>query len=166
MTVIRWLDANLERLLIALLLAAIVLLIFANVFMRYVLNESLSWGEELTLWLFVWFVWLSVSYAFQTNQHVRILAFQGLLGPRGQKAINILVDLIILAFFAVLIFECIKLILLPFVMSQTSVVLGIPIPVLYASAPIGAALSSFRVIQNLTKTLRTPSSQTSKESLA
>ena len=165
MTVVRWLDANLERFLIALLLAAIVLLIFANVFMRYVLNDSLSWGEELTLWLFVWFVWLSVSYAFQKYEHVRITAFHGLLSQRGQKLLDIVVDVLILVFFAVLIFECIKLILLPFVASQTSVVLGIPIPVLYASAPIGAALSSIRVIQHLVKTLLAPIAQNPEESL-
>lgn len=164
MIVVRWLDANFERFMIAMLLAAIVLLIFANVFMRYVLNDSLSWGEELTLWLFVWFVWLSVSYAFQKNEHVRITAFHGVLGPRGQKALDVVVDLLILAFFAILIVECIKLILLPFVASQTSVVLGIPIPVLYASAPIGAALSCFRVIQHLIKTLRAPAHQNLRSS--
>ena len=57
MTLLKWLDANIERMLTAVLLAAIVALITGNVFMRYVLNSSLSWGEELTLWLFVWFVW-------------------------------------------------------------------------------------------------------------
>lgn len=50
--------------------------------------------------------------------------------------------------------ECIKLIMLPFVASQTSVVLGLPIPILYASAPVGAGLSAIRVIQHLIRTLR------------
>ena len=46
MLVIRWIDSNAEKVLASTLLAAIVLLIFGNVFMRYVMNASLSWGEN------------------------------------------------------------------------------------------------------------------------
>ncbi len=156
MTVFRWLDANLERALAGTLLAAIVALITVNVFLRYVLNASLSWGEELTLWFFVWFVWISVSLAFQRREHIRITVLTDLLGPRGHKTFEVLVSLLILAFLVTLSVECLKLMLEPFVASQKSVVLGLPIPVLYASAPFGAALSGFRVVQHLIKTIRTP----------
>lgn len=154
MTALRWLDLNFERFIVALLLAAIVLLISANVVMRYILNASLSWGEELTLWLFVWFVWVSVSYAFQQGAHVRITFLRDVVGPRGRRAFEIVVDLAVIAFLAVLTAQCIQLMLQPFVLSQTSVVLGLPIPVLYASAPVGAALSILRVTQHLLRTLR------------
>lgn len=159
MTVLKWLDANLERALAGFLLASIVVLIAVNVFLRYVMNASLSWGEELTLWIFVWFVWIAVSLAFQRREHIRITVLTDLMGPRGRKAIEILVSLLILAFLVTLSVECIKLMLKPFVASQTSVVLGLPIPILYASAPFGAALSGFRVVQHLITTLRTPAHQ-------
>ncbi|PSL15382.1 TRAP transporter small permease [Shimia abyssi] len=154
MNIVRWLDANLERLLVALLLAGIVLLITANVIMRYVLNASLSWGEELTLWVFVWFVWLSVSYAFQQGAHVQITFLRDLLSDTGKQFLEILVDVLVLGFLIVLIIECLDLMSQPFVLSQKSVVLGLPIPILYASAPVGAALSAFRVFQHLLRTLR------------
>ena len=156
MTVLRWLDANLERALAGTLLAAIVGLITVNVFLRYVMNASLSWGEELTLWFFVWFVWIAVSLAFQRRQHIRITVFTDVLSPVGRKAVEVLVSLLILAFLITLSVECIKLMLKPFVASQNSVVLGLPIPVLYASAPFGAALSGFRVVQHLITTLKSP----------
>ena len=154
MTALRWLDLNFERYVVAFLLAAIVLLISANVVMRYILNASLSWGEELTLWLFVWFVWVSVSYAFQQGSHVRITFLRDVVGPRSRRAFEIVVDLAVIAFLAVLAAQCIQLMLQPFVLSQTSVVLGLPIPVLYASAPVGAALSILRVTQHLLRSLR------------
>jgi TRAP-type C4-dicarboxylate transport system permease small subunit len=156
MVYLKWLDANLERALAGFLLASIVVLITINVFLRYVMNASLSWGEELTLWIFVWFVWVAVSLAFQRREHIRITVLIDFLGPTGRKGMEILVSLLILAFLITLSVECIKLMLKPFVASQTSVVLGLPIPILYASAPFGAALSGFRVIQHLIKTLRTP----------
>ncbi|TNF20285.1 MAG: TRAP transporter small permease [Rhodobacteraceae bacterium] len=154
MTALRWLDRNFERYIVGLLLAAIVLLISVNVFMRYVLNDSLSWGEELTLWLFVWFVWVAVSYAFQQGSHVRITFLRDAMGPAGQRAFEVVVDLLVIGFLAVLVVQCLQLMLKPFVLSQTSVVLGLPIPVLYASAPVGATLSILRMTQHLVQTLR------------
>ena len=154
MATLKWLNHSLEKVLASILLAAIVLLIFGNVFMRYVMNASLSWGEELTLWLFVWFVWLAVSYAFHSREHVRITIIRDGLAERTRLFLDVVIDLLVLAFLVVLTIECIKLIMLPFVISQNSVVLGLPIPILYASAPVGAALSSIRVVQHLTKTLR------------
>ena len=117
--------------------------------MRYVLESSLSWGEELTLWIFVWFVWLAASYAFRHRKHVRITVFRDFLGTRGQLWLDIIADLLVMVFLAVLVFECFKLMNLPFVVTQKSVVLGLPIPMLYASAPVGAALSFIRVLQHL-----------------
>jgi TRAP-type C4-dicarboxylate transport system permease small subunit len=153
MSIIKWVDENAEKATASVLLAMIVLLIFLNVFMRYIMDASLSWGEELTLWLFVWFVWLGVSYAFHTGDHVRITALRDLLSARNRLYIDVMIALCVLVFLLVLTFECIKLIMMPFVINQSSVVLGLPIPILYASAPVGAALSSIRVVQHLIRTL-------------
>ncbi len=154
MSVLKWINRNAEKALTSILLAAIVLLIFGNVFMRYIMNASLSWGEELTLWLFVWFVWLGVSYAFHTGDHVRITVLRDVLSERARLFADVVIALLVLGFLLVLTVECIKLIMMPFVASQKSVVLGLPIPILYASAPVGAGLSAIRVVQHLIRTLR------------
>jgi TRAP-type C4-dicarboxylate transport system permease small subunit len=154
MSVLKWVNLNAEKTLASILLAAIVLLIFGNVFMRYIMNASLSWGEELTLWLFVWFLWLGVSYAFHTGDHVRITVLRDVLDDRARLFADVLIALLVLGFLLVVTAECIKLMMMPFVASQTSVVLGLPIPILYASAPVGAALSAIRVIQHLIRALR------------
>ncbi|WP_150523573.1 TRAP transporter small permease [Roseibium sediminis] len=153
MAAIKWIDANLERTLAALLLAFIVLLISFNVIMRYVLNASLSWGEELTLWTFVWFIWIAVSYGFHKREHIRITVLRDLLGDRAQLVLDMIVDILVLAFLAIMIKECVQLMQMPFVAKQKSVVLGLPIPILYASAPVGGTLSSIRIVQHFLKTL-------------
>ncbi|EBA18611.1 C4-dicarboxylate transport system (permease small protein) [Roseobacter sp. SK209-2-6] len=154
MSGLKWLDKNAEKVFASLLLAAIVLLISGNVFMRYIMNASLSWGEELTLWLFVWFVWIGVSYAFHTGDHVRITVLRDVLSKRSRLIADSIIAILVLGFLLALAYECIKLIRMPFITSQTSVVLGLPIPILYASAPVGAVLSAIRVIQHLFRTLR------------
>ncbi|WP_136440368.1 TRAP transporter small permease [Pacificoceanicola onchidii] len=154
MAALKWLDRNAEKALASFLLGAIVLLIFGNVFMRYILNASLSWGEELTLWMFVWFVWLGVSYAFHTGDHVRITVLRDQLSERTRLFVDVAIALLVLIFLLALTYECIKLIRMPFVASQRSVVLGLPIPILYASAPVGASLAAIRVVQHLKRSLR------------
>jgi TRAP-type C4-dicarboxylate transport system permease small subunit len=130
MPILKWIDQNAEKALASVLLAAIVLLISGNVFMRYVMNASLSWGEELTLWLFVWFVWIGVSYAFHTGDHVRITVLRDVLNDRARLIADAVIALLVLGFLLVLTYECVKLIRMPFVTSQSSVVLGLPIPIL------------------------------------
>lgn len=154
MAAIQWIDAHAERALAGGLLAFIVLLISVNVVMRYVFNASLPWGEELTLWVFVWFIWLAVSYGFKQREHIRITILKDVLSRRGQLGLDLIIDLLTLVFMIALIIECVKLIQMPFVARQTSVVLQLPIPVLYASAPVGAALSSIRIIQHFLRTGR------------
>ena len=148
---LKWLNEHLEGALGGALLAMVVTLITIQVIMRYVFENSLSWSEELTLWSFIWFIWIGISYAFKERKHVKVTFFQDLLPHKIQKRVEVLIDITIVIFLALLIYNSIQLINLPYVSSQQSVVLGLPIPVLYASAPIGSSLSIFRIIQHYSK---------------
>ncbi len=153
--IMRWIDRNLEAALGGLLLAGVVGLITVQVVMRYVFQNSLSWSEELTLWCFIWFIWFGISYAFKERKHVRVTFFQDLLPEKIRKYLDIIIDVTIVIFLLMMTYESYKLMTLPYVMSQTSVVLNLPIPLLYASAPIGSLLSVFRIVQHYSKALQT-----------
>lgn len=153
MKVLRWLDEHLESAFTAALLGFIVFFIITQIFMRYVVGSSLSWTEEIILWTFVWFIWIGISYAFKEKRHVKVTVFVNFLPDKLKIALEIAIDLLIIAFFIVLIWQSYKLITLPYVLSQTSVVLNLPIAFLYASAPTGALLSVYRLSQNLCRSL-------------
>lgn len=153
MKVLSWLDENLEAAFAAALLASIVFFIIAQIFMRYVVGNSLSWTEETILWAFVWFIWIGISYAFKERRHVKVTVFVDFLPDKIKMALEVLIDLLIILFFVILIWQSYKLITLPYVLSQKSVVLNLPISLLYASAPIGALLSVYRVSQNVHRNL-------------
>lgn len=163
MKAIHWLDEYLEAGLAALLLAAVVTLITVQVFMRYVLQNSLSWSEELTLWIFVWFIWLATSYAFKRRAHVKVAVLNQFLSSKGQLILSILTQLLIVGFLVVLIYQCFILMNMPFVAKQRSVVLGMPIQYFYASAPFGATLSLWRLLQNLVTDIRVLRAPTTDE---
>lgn len=69
-TVSRW-AVNLA----ALLLAAMVIIILSQVFFRYVLNDSLSWSEELAKFMMVWVACLVAPWAYRENLNVAIHMF-------------------------------------------------------------------------------------------
>lgn len=59
----------------AALLAAMVVMVIAQVFFRYVLNDSLGWTEELAKYLMVWVACLVAPWAYRENLNVSIQMF-------------------------------------------------------------------------------------------
>lgn len=58
------------------LLVGMVLLIFANVFMRYVLNSGIFWAEEISLVLAVWFIFIAMPLGVRKGLHISIHLFR------------------------------------------------------------------------------------------
>lgn len=54
------------------LLVAMVLIISVNVFMRYVLDSGLRWGEEIALVLVGWFVFLAIPMGVRKRLHISL----------------------------------------------------------------------------------------------
>lgn len=62
-------------------LAVMVAVIFTQVVMRFVFNNSLSWSEEFARYLFVWFSWMGVSAGVKDNDHLKVDILAAALGP-------------------------------------------------------------------------------------
>ena len=72
MKVLRFLDDNLEKMICTVTLALMSAIIVAQVFFRYVLNNSLSWSEELARYLFIWTIYIGISYGVKMDKHVAV----------------------------------------------------------------------------------------------
>ncbi|PCD75769.1 TRAP transporter small permease [Pseudothioclava arenosa] len=83
-----WSD-RIEESAIALILGAMTLITFINVILRYVFNNSLIWGLELTLILFAWLVIFGVSYAFKKTAHLGVDAVLNMVGPGPKRALAV-----------------------------------------------------------------------------
>ncbi|KQO23780.1 TRAP transporter small permease [Acidovorax sp. Leaf78] len=73
------------NLLIALALAAMVVLVFGNVVLRYVFNSGIAVSEELSRWLFVWITFLGAVAAIKENAHLGTDMLVSRLSVRGKK---------------------------------------------------------------------------------
>lgn len=84
-----------EAVLVA-LLAGMMVMVFANVVLRYGFNSGLNISEEMSRYFFVWLTFIGAILAFRDHSHVGVETFVRLLGPRGRVICVALSNLIIL----------------------------------------------------------------------
>ena len=75
---------------IAACLAAMVVLVFGNVVLRYGFNSGISVSEELSRWLFVWLTFMGAIIGLREHAHLGTDMLVGRLGPLGKKACLVL----------------------------------------------------------------------------
>ena len=69
---------------IAMCLAAMVVLVFSNVVLRYVFNSGIAISEELSRWLLVWLTFLGAIVALRQHAHLGVDTLVRALPPRGR----------------------------------------------------------------------------------
>ena len=84
------------------LIFAMSIIIFIQVVCRYVFQNSLTWSEEMARYMFVWLVYFSVSYTARREKHIRIDAAINLYPKKARPYIEILSEVIVLGFAALL----------------------------------------------------------------
>jgi TRAP-type C4-dicarboxylate transport system permease small subunit len=69
---------------IALCLAAMVMLVFGNVMLRYLFNSGIAQSEELSRWLLVWLTFLGAIIAVREHAHLGVDTLVRALPPIGR----------------------------------------------------------------------------------
>ena len=154
MKVIKLLDARLEEIIVVGTLVLMSAIIGVQVFMRYVMQNSLSWSEELSRYLFVLFVNIGISFCVKTKKHIRVEVFTMWLPQRTQAVIRITADIIFLAFALVIIYYGFITASKIFTLNQTSPALGIPMGFIYVTLPLSYIMVMIRLVQNIAEAVR------------
>jgi TRAP-type transport system small permease protein len=94
---------RLTEVVLVLLLAGMVVMVFANVVLRYGFNSGLNISEEMSRYFFVWLTFIGAILAFRDHAHVGVETFVRLLGPRGRIVCVALSNLIIVICCVVLV---------------------------------------------------------------
>ena len=148
-----FLDNFEENLLIGILFVAVVL-IFMQVFMRYVARSSLSWSEELGRYLFIWLTWLSTGYAVRKKRHLRIEVIMDFFKERGRLIIDIIVMIVWSGFTIFLIYQSWIITSMNWQRGQLSSALEMPMAFAYAAIPVGATIMLLRLIDEIVHSVR------------
>lgn len=121
-----------------LLILAMTLLIFSQVVCRYVMNNSLTWSEELGRYIFVWITFVGLPVALKAKAHVALDLL--LKRTKGKFHLTILtINTILTIFLSIVIFYSgFKLINVG--IGQISSAMQIPMQYVYSIIPISGAL--------------------------
>lgn len=134
-------------------LAFTTLLLFLQVIMRFVFNNSLSWSEELARYIFIWEIWLGSSITFRENKHIKVEILYAIVKTEKAKAIvDILADVILFIFCTVLLVEGADLVLSMHNRGTMSPAMRIPLWIVYLSLPVGLLAVCCRIVGQI-KTL-------------
>jgi len=133
--------------LIVVFMTLMVINISLGVFFRYVLNNSLSWTEELGRYFMIWAGFLGMSLALKEDLHVSVLLFIDKLPPRMRRIVVFIDDLVVMCFSVIVFIFSIKHMML--VKIQISPAVGIPMYLPYSAVTIGTFLMTLQAIRHL-----------------
>lgn len=151
---IKFLDKHFEESILVFLLALMSLLIGVQVFMRYVLNDSLTWSEELARYCFIWATYIGVSYGVRENAHICVEAVTNRLPELYQRYAAILAHIIFIVFAVLVMKEGYALSMKVFKFGQTSSSLSIPMGYIYLAPTVGFGLVILRLLQKILQEVR------------
>lgn len=147
--ILKWLDDNVELYLCVFLMSFMTILIFIQVVMRYVFNNSLSWSEELARYTFIWLIYLGISYGCKLRKHIKIEAALHLFPGKLHPYIVIVGDILFLLFAIYVVKTGYVYSMEQIQYDMRSAALKIPYQYIYFSTVTGFGLAFIRQIQTL-----------------
>ncbi len=154
MEFLKKLDQNLERWLMFLLLAGMTLILGIQIFFRFVLNNSLTWSEELARFMFIWSAFLSIGFCLKEGISLKIDTLISLFPKKIQAVILLACDLLMVVFFLYMIPSAWEFAYASVRNGQTSAACGIPMYFVQGSLAVGFTLAAFRAAQGAWRQLR------------
>lgn len=146
MKVLKWLDENLEEKIMSTALWGIVVIMGIQIIMRYVFKSSLAWSEEVSRYLFIWMVFVGISYGIKNGSHMRIDMLEHFI-PKLSKPLEILADICFIGFSGYMIGPGFTVIKSLIATGQDSPAGEIPMYIVYLGLLVGFFLVFFRIIQ-------------------
>ncbi|WP_198002740.1 TRAP transporter small permease [Succinatimonas hippei] len=149
MKILDFLNNKLEMWICVILMSAIGIVLSFQVIMRYIFHSSLGWSEELARYMFVWLVFIGISYGAKVMRHIKIDAFLFLFPKILRPYIVILGDVLSLVFAIAVIYLGWGMVQTQLMIGQLSPAMRIPMWIVYLAPIVGFGLASIRLIQGI-----------------
>lgn len=133
------------------LLVVLVVAVGANVFGRFVLNQSLAGSDELARFLFIWVIFLGAALAHLHNEHIAVTVFVERLPRALQRWAVVLQELIILLVVVALLLSAREVMATS---PGSSALLGVPLTLVNFSVPFCAGLMGIITLYRIAVALR------------
>jgi TRAP-type C4-dicarboxylate transport system permease small subunit len=133
-----WLRLAVEAVTVA-LFSTYCAIVLAQVFFRYVLNDSLIWSEETVRFEQFWVIMLATGLCAYRRAHIRLEGFEAVVPRRYRRSVEVFGDVVTIACCGFLLWYGVKLVLASLETYSPAMQLSMAWP--YAAMPVGAALT-------------------------
>lgn len=132
-----------------LMLAAMTLVTFVQVVLRYVFNSGFVWALELTTVFFAAMIFVGISYGVRVGAHIGVDALVKLMPSRTRRVVSIGVVLMCLAYAAIVLIGSWDYVTKMKMIGVELEDMPIPLWIVRAIMPLGYALLTLRFLQIL-----------------
>lgn len=149
MKLLKWIDRNIEEVILVILLILMTVLLFIQVVFRFLLHLPLAWTEEISLYSMVWLCYFGASLAIRNRAHLRVEILMVFLTKRHSKVLDIIADVLFLIFAVVILVISMKLIGSLYSYKVTTAVLKVPKWIPYGGMPLAFLMMVIRLVQDI-----------------
>ncbi len=150
MGVVRWFDANIEKIIILICYVTMAAIIFVEVVRRFLLNEQAAWSSTIPIYLFLWITWIGCAYNVKIRTHLRFDELRVRLSHNGQFACMVMDAALWILFAGVVSYFSVQQVYLSY--DNFAIVTGTDDVMqwwFYMATPVAWTLLVIRVLQNL-----------------
>lgn len=126
------------------------LIVLTQVITRF-FNYSLTGTDELSRLLIVWLTFLGTSLAFHDKMHLAVNYFVKKANHKNRKRVYMLVNSLIVLFFAVLVIYGFKFSFEA--MTYTSSTLQLPMGIFYLAIPVSGVFALYFILTTMTQSV-------------
>ncbi|NYT45717.1 TRAP transporter small permease [Alcaligenaceae bacterium] len=137
-----------------LVLAALALITFINVIVRYMTDGSFAWTEEISVFLLIILTMTAGATAFVRNQHIRIEVYADGGPAQRRRRLAIIGNVIVLLFFMLLTILSGRMVFDDYTWGDTSPAIGVPNWWYTVWMPVLASAITLRIAGILRRLLR------------
>ena len=120
------------------LLAAMSVIIFTNVALRYLTDQSLEWAEEVSRHMMIWLTFLGAGPVLRYGGHIAVENLQDSLPHKGAMVMRMVVAALLFGFFGFMVWY--GWLYMQRTMFQLTAVTQIPFAYIYSAMMIGGIL--------------------------
>ena len=150
----RWLDSKIEFWLVFLFYTYMTVIIVVEVFRRYVLGGSSTWGEETAIYAFIWMTYIAAAHRVKGRKHLAVEMIRSRMNRTLKFYAFVLSDICFLVLAVAVIYYSIFSVATNIEFGQNMLGVDLPMALATAGVPIGWTLIAFRVLQRFLLTLR------------
>lgn len=129
--------------------SVMIIALILQIIFRYVFNSSLSWSEELALFLFTWVVLLAGSIGVREHMHVRLILVRDRFPSFGRMCFDFFAEALTIAFGLLLLIKGWDYTVATAEQGMVSAAVRYPLQYLYLVAPVAGGLIIFHGAINM-----------------